>query len=143
MSKTAARVRFLIKLAVSAGLMAFLLSKISISELSRVIGGLDPRIAAAAIAVFFTSNLLGAVQWHLLLGASGVSIGFQQSFRFYFVGLFFNNFLPANVGGDAVKVYDVSRVGSDVSQVVAVTLLDRLIRIFSLCFLALVAGLIL
>jgi len=52
------------------------------------------------------------------------------------VGLFFNNFLPANIGGDAVKVYDVSRIGSSPYQAIAVTLLDRLIGIFALCVLA-------
>jgi uncharacterized protein (TIRG00374 family) len=90
--------------------------------------------------VLLASNVLGSLQWHLLLGSSGIQLSFSQSFRFYFVGLFFNNFLPANIGGDAVKIYDVSRVGSDVYQVTAVTVLDRLIGIFSLCLLAVVAA---
>jgi hypothetical protein len=117
--------------------MVFLLRKISIPELVDVFLALDRRVLGAAIGCFFVSNLLGAYQWHLLLGASGVRLGFGQTFRFYFVGLFFNNFLPANIGGDAVKVYDVSRTGSSVYQVIAVTLLDRILGSFSLCLLAL------
>jgi uncharacterized protein (TIRG00374 family) len=80
--------------------------------------------------------VLGGYQWHALLRSSGVRVPFHRTIRFYFVGLFFNNFLPASIGGDAIKVYDVSRIGSGVYQVVAVTMLDRIIGIFSLCLLA-------
>ena len=96
---------------------------------------LDRATVGLAILVFFVSNVLGALQWHFLLAASGVRLTFAQTFRFYFVGLFFNNFLPANIGGDAIKIYDVSRGGSYVYRVTAVTLIDRFIGIFGLCLL--------
>jgi uncharacterized protein (TIRG00374 family) len=143
MQRTRPFIRLVIKLVVSAGLLGFLLGKIPISDIFTLVRELDRRTAAAAVGVFFTSNLLGALQWHLLLASSGIRLSFVRSFRFYFVGLFFNNFLPANIGGDAVKIYDVTRIGSSVYQVVAVTLLDRLIGIFGLCLLASVATLIL
>lgn len=131
--------RLAVKAVVSTALMVFLLNKISISELIRLIAEIDLRLFAAAVGCFFLSNLLGSFQWHHLLGASGVSLEFGQTFRFYFVGLFFNNFLPANIGGDAVKVYDVTRAGSSVYQVIAVTLLDRILGVFSLCLLAVIS----
>lgn len=126
-----------LRIVISTALIVFLLQKLSIAELVDLILTIDKRILTAAVLCFFLSNLLGSYQWHLLLGASGVRLGFGQTFRFYFVGLFFNNFLPANIGGDAVKVYDVTKAGSSVYQVIAVTLLDRLLGIFSLCLLAL------
>jgi len=128
--------KFIAKPVVSALLFIFLLNKISFDDLSLLLETLDPTFILLALAVFLTSNLLGSLQWHTLLVSSGVRVSFHQTIRFYFVGLFFNNFLPANIGGDAVKVYDVSRMGSSVYQVIAVTLLDRIIGIFSLCFLA-------
>ena len=130
-----------VKIAVSTALMAFLLNKISLSELARLVSGIDPRIFGAAVGCYFLSSLIGSFQWHQLLEASGVSLSFGKAFRYYFVGLFFNNFLPANIGGDAVKVYDVTRAGSSVYQVIAVTLLDRILGVFSLCLLAVIATL--
>lgn len=141
MRPSGAVVKTLVKIVVSAGLLIFLLQKISLENVLALLRTMDRRILAAALVVLFTSNLIGSLQWHLLLKSSGVGLGFGQSFRFYFVGLFFNNFLPANIGGDAVKVYDVSRVGSSVYQVIGVTILDRLVGIFSLCLLASVATL--
>lgn len=128
--------RHFLKVLVSAMLLAFLFSKISVTELLTVVQKMDRRILLSAIAVFFASNVLGSCQWFFLLTSSGVRLRYTQAFRFYFVGLFFNNFLPANIGGDAVKVYDVSRFGVSVYQVVAVTLIDRLVGIFALCLLA-------
>jgi uncharacterized protein (TIRG00374 family) len=131
--------RWAIKVTVSLALMAFLMRKISLPALQEVVRGMDRGLLAAAVAVFFASNVAGWLQWHVLLRASGVALPPRSTFRFYFVGLFFNNFLPANIGGDVVKVYDVSKVGTDPYQVIAVTLLDRLLGVFSLCLLAVIA----
>lgn len=126
----------IVKLVISAGLLFFLFKKISLESIVDVLRTMDPRVLAGAVTVFFVSNLVGSWQWHLLLRSSGLRLSFLQSFRVYFVGLFFNNFLPANIGGDVVKVYDVSRGGNSVYQVIGVTVLDRLIGIFALCVLA-------
>jgi uncharacterized protein (TIRG00374 family) len=140
MAKILAKHKLTIKIVVSTGLMVFLLNKISVPEILKLIATIDLKVIATAAACFLLSNYLGSLQWHLLLDSSGIKLSFRQTFRFYFTGLFFNNFLPANVGGDAVKIYDVTKVGSSVYQVIAVTLLDRLLGIFSLCLLALLAA---
>jgi uncharacterized protein (TIRG00374 family) len=130
------RTRLLLKIAVSTALLVFLLSKISLSQLGGLFRNLDTGYITATVIVFLASNVIGGYQWHALLRSSGVRLPFHRTIRFYFVGLFFNNFLPASIGGDAIKVYDVSKMGCGVYQVVAVTMLDRIIGIFSLCLLA-------
>jgi uncharacterized protein (TIRG00374 family) len=130
------RARLAGKVLVSAGLIAFILHKISVPDLWGILKSVDGRWLGTAVLIFLTSNIVGGYQWHVLLAASGVRLPAHRTIGFYFVGLFFNNFLPASIGGDAIKVYDVSRIGSSVFQVVAVTVLDRIIGIFSLCLLA-------
>jgi uncharacterized protein (TIRG00374 family) len=130
----------ILKVIVSLGLIIFLLSRISPGRLMAVIEETRPLELALALIVFFLSGLLGSFQWHLLLRAGGITLPFRKTFRLYFIGLFFNNFLPANVGGDAVKIYDVSRIGNDPHQVFAITLLDRIIGITGLCLLAIAAS---
>lgn len=130
----------ILKVAVSLGLILVLLSRISPGRLMAVMEETRPLELVLALIVFSLSGLLGSFQWHLLLRAGGITIPFTKTFRLYFVGLFFNNFLPANVGGDAVKIYDVSRIGNDPHQVFAITLLDRVIGITGLCLLAIAAA---
>jgi uncharacterized protein (TIRG00374 family) len=136
-------IRWAVKITVSAALMVFLLRKVSLAELGALVQRMDRTMLSGAVAVFLASSVAGWYQWHVLLRSSGVPLAARETFQFYFVGLFFNNFLPANVGGDAVKVYDVSRLGADPYQVIAVTLLDRLLGVFSLCVLAAAADLFL
>jgi hypothetical protein len=56
--------------------------------------------------------------------------------RLYFIGLFFNNFLPANIGGDAYKVVDLGRRHKRGLGVLAATVLDRLMGLGALTTLA-------
>jgi hypothetical protein len=125
---------------VSVGLIVFLFYKLSPSNLLAHLAHLNPWRLVASTAIFFVSVIMGAYQWHLLLKAGGIALPFAKTFKVYFVGLFFNNFLPAGVGGDVMKIYDVSRVGNDPHQVFAVTMLDRVIGIAGLCLLALAAS---
>jgi uncharacterized protein (TIRG00374 family) len=133
----------LLKISVSVGLIAFLLYRISPGRLLEHLGNIDPVWISVAVVIFLVSNLLGALQWHLLLSAGGVRMPVSRSFSLYFTGLFFNNLLPTNVGGDAYKIYDVVRTGYDPHKVFAITLLDRVIGITGLCMLALTASLLL
>jgi uncharacterized protein (TIRG00374 family) len=133
--------RLAVRIGVSSALMIFLVTKISLAELGSLLATLNRPPLAAGVGSIFMSNLIGSYQWHQLLKSSGIVLSFRKTFQVYFVGVFFNNFLLGNVGGDAVKIYDVTRIGTSVYQVIAVTLLDRILGIFGLCLLATVATL--
>lgn len=97
---------------------------------------------AAALAAFALSALGGAIQWGWLLRGAGLRTPRGEILRVYFVGLFFNNFLPGNVGGDAVKVFDLGRREGRTAAVFGGTVLDRLLGLFALTLLALAAVLL-
>ena len=61
----------LVKITVSAGLLALLVTKISPDRLLPVLEGIDWPYLVIAVGIFFLSALLGSFQWHLLLGAGG------------------------------------------------------------------------
>ena len=95
-----------------------------------------------ALLCLFLSNFTGCWQWKKLLETQGVRLTYFHVFRLYFVGLFFNNFMPGNVGGDVKKVYDI-RVQGGVDSVGAgltATFFDRLFGFFFLTLLALGVG---
>ena len=59
--------------------------------------------------------------------------------RTYFVALFAGQFLPAAIGGDAVRAIELGRRTEDAPEAVASVLIDRLVGVVSLVVLALVA----
>jgi uncharacterized protein (TIRG00374 family) len=94
-----------------------------------------------ALVTFAASLVIGNLQWMLLLGLQGIRIPFRRLLSFYFVGAFFNNFLPANIGGDVVRIYDVYRDSAKPDGAIAATVTDRLVGMMTLAVLALPAGL--
>lgn len=131
---------FLLKFSVSGALVAVLFTMIDFSEASRIAAGSNLLLLAAAAAVFAASNLLGALQWHLLMRSLNLEIRFSDSVVHYFIGLFFNNFLPSSMGGDPVKIYNIAREKHAVESVAAATLVDRMLGLLALSFLAVVAS---
>jgi len=88
------------------------------------------------------SNFTGCYQWKLLLDRQEVRMPYWQLVKLYFVGLFFNNFMPGNVGGDVKKVYDIRMQGGQTSigAGFTATFFDRLFGLFFLNVLALIVG---
>jgi len=128
----------ILKIAFSAALMAFVVSRISLDKLGESLRSADPRWLIAACALLLASNVLGSFQWSRLLLATGARIPFWKVCAYYHVGLFFNNFLPANVGGDIARVMDTSRYGPTRGAAISAVILDRLIGTVALAGLALV-----
>ncbi len=128
-----------VKLLVSAALIAYLVSGLDGRQLGQIFAGTNLTLFGAAIVFFALSNVLGAVQWFMLLRAQQLVITFRQALTFYLVGVFFNNVLLGNIGGDALRIYDIRRLTGESSGGVAATVMDRFIGLFSTCTLALFA----
>jgi glycosyltransferase 2 family protein len=92
---------------------------------------------AASLTVFSISNVLGGLQWHMLLKNRGIDITRRHCLWLYHIGLFFNNFLLGNVGGDAFRIYDIRRYSNRTDAAFSTVFLDRFIGFFTLSTLAL------
>jgi len=127
---------FLAKLTVSAGLIWFLLSRLTLDEITDAMDSPHWGWLLAALGVYALSAFGGALQWSWLLQRAGIRTSGLEIRRLYFIGLFFNNFLPANIGGDAYKIVDLGRQEKRHLGVFTATALDRIIGLLALTLLA-------
>ena len=74
-----------------------------------------------------------------MLAAKNILVPLGWLTRTYFVALFAGQFLPAAIGGDAVRAIELGRRTDDGPEAVASVLIDRLVGVVSLVVLALVA----
>ncbi len=125
-----------LKVLISGGLIWFLLSRLSLQEVSAAMHAPRWGWLAASLAVYGVSAFGGALQWSWILRTAGVAAPAREIRRLYFIGLFFNNFLPANIGGDAWKIVDLGRQEGKPLAVFCATLLDRLLGLTALTLLA-------
>jgi uncharacterized protein (TIRG00374 family) len=128
-----------IKLLVSVGMIALFLQQIDLVDVEQAARRARPSFLLLSIGLFVVSNLIGALQWRVLLRVQGFDLPLQRVVSLYFVGVFFNNFLVSNIGGDAVRVYDLNRMTGQGSRGFAATFLDRFVGLFVLILFSLIA----
>ena len=58
-----------------------------------------------SLATLFVGQLLYALKWKLVLNSIGAQLPFRTLAKQYLIAVFFNNFLPTTVGGDAARIY--------------------------------------
>ena len=121
-----------IKLAISALLVWVFLRQIDLQDLAEAAGRISLQACALGILLFVLSNVLGAVQWALLLRGQDINLPFRTVLTIYFVGVFFNNFLVSNIGGDAVRVYDLKALTGRATAGFAAIFMDRFVGLFTL-----------
>ncbi len=125
----------LLKAAITVGLVVLFLHRVEWQELRSSFASVRVGPWGAAVGLFLLSNLLGAFQWRELLVRQGIGLPTGKVISLYFVGVFFNNFLVSNIGGDAVRIYDLNRMTGRGLAGFAATFLDRFIGLFVLiCF---------
>ncbi|MCK4546051.1 MAG: flippase-like domain-containing protein [Candidatus Eisenbacteria sp.] len=130
-----------LKIGISGLLFAFILWKADLAQVVHQFGKFKLEHALWGTALFALSNIVGAYQWDLLLKGQGIRLPLRKVMSFYFVGLYFSNFLPANLGGDVIRVYDVHRSAGNTEGAVAATFFDRLFGLVALAILAVLAAL--
>ena len=129
------------KVLFSLGLLGLLLWRIHFDQFMATMRDANRGWLAAAVALMLASNLLGAFQWGRLLRVVEIRIPYWKVCAYYHIGLFFNNFLPANIGGDIARVADSARHGPTKGAALSAVLMDRMIGTLALATLALLTTL--
>lgn len=136
------RTRVAVEAVVSAVVLGLLLRWAGLHEVVRTLRGTDLAWFLPAVVVSAATVPVMALRWQLLLEAKHVSVPLGWLTRTYFVALFAGQFLPAAIGGDAVRVVELGRRTGDAPESVASVLIDRLVGLLSLVVLAIVAVLV-
>jgi len=131
--------KFIAKAIVSIALIWYLLS---ITEFSAVFASLTSASPFWLLLSFITlilGKIITSYRWQVLLKAQGIDIPLRFLIGSVFVGQFFNSFLPTTIGGDAMRAYDTAMMSKDSTKSVVSVFADRLIGVFALASLALLA----
>lgn len=128
------------KIIVSLLLILYLFHKIGVNTILQEISSAKLSWIFFGIFIFTISNLLGSFQWYLFLKNAGVQLGYLSVVRYYYIGLFFNNFFISNMGGDFFRFFYISRQNKNSSAAISTVFLDRFLGFTMLTVLAVIAG---
>ena len=128
----------LLRLAITAVILAILAMGIDMGDSARAIAALDLRYLALVLGLVAIDRSVMILRWVLLLRASGIAITTGDAARLFLVSSFVGSFLPAGVGGDAARAYGLSRETTSGSEALASVAVDRLLGIFSIVVMSMV-----
>jgi uncharacterized protein (TIRG00374 family) len=133
------RTRVALEALVSVVLLAAILHWAGIHRVLHELSQTQLRWFIPAVAVSIATVPVMALRWRLLLSAKRIDVPLAWLTRTYFVALFAGQFLPAAIGGDAVRAVELGRRTHDAPEAVASVLIDRLVGLVSLVALAVAA----
>jgi glycosyltransferase 2 family protein len=133
----------LLKIAVSLGILAYIfLRVVDINLMWKELIKANPLYFVAAVMVYFLVQGLSAWRWYVLLQPQALDVPFSRVLAYYFLGMYFNFFLPSAIGGDVVKVYYLNKETKQLSASASSVFFDRDIGMGGLVLIALVMAML-
>lgn len=132
----------LLKTFISLALIALAFYLVDFRQVMAQLRQVQPLYFVAALAFYMVAITVNGAKWHVLLRAQGVNVPFPAVLRFIFVGFFFNNFLPANVGGDVMRGFSLARYTDRAADAAVSVIVDRVIGLMAYMATAAIAAVI-
>lgn len=129
-------VKGLVRAVVSVALLGVVLRSIDLGSLWTRVRATSPGWIALAIGSYAVMLWLSVWRWNLLLHAQHVEVGRRRLTESLWVSLFFNNFLPSNIGGDVVRVSDTAASAGSKTLATTIILVDRALGLAALVVVA-------
>lgn len=132
----------IVRPAISASLLAFFFYGIGFERFREILTNVSVTWLVVGVLIVVAALAISAYKWQRLLDVQGVRVPLPKLFSSYLVGLFFNNFLPTNIGGDLVRIADIGRYSGKMPEATASVVGERILAGFALGLIA-VVGLVL
>lgn len=143
------KVRGILQLLLSLALLVWLINRAGLDSIISTLADVDWRWYFFAFLLFLSNLLLRSYRWYILLNAlddraprSGgdhyETPPLRQLFYLYFVGFFFNNFIPSGFGGDVVKVLSLRQEHGRGAEALSSVIMDRLTGLIGSSLIALI-----
>jgi glycosyltransferase 2 family protein len=120
-----------LKVVVSLGLIAFAFSRVDFPKVAAQLARANPVYFTLALLVYMLAIVINGAKWQVLMRAQGVVVPFGAVLRFIFAGFFFNNFLPAQVGGDLVRGFSLARYTDRGADAAVSVIVDRVVGLMA------------
>jgi uncharacterized membrane protein YbhN (UPF0104 family) len=131
------------RILVSGALLYFALRGINFAGIQSRLNQISANWFAGWMAISILVNLiqvaLGAMRWREISSYCHAPIDLLQASRYNMIGTFFNQTLPSTIGGDAIRLWLLSRTGAGWRSATYSVLVDRAIGLIALAVVVVVS----
>ena len=124
------------KVGVSACIVFVVFRKIDLPHLLQTVGAANYLLLIGAALAFVISKILSSLRLNYFLKATGVDVSETYNLKLYWLGMYYNLFLPGGIGGDGYKIYHLKqRFDASAKELFASIFLDRVTGVLALFIL--------
>jgi len=129
--------KILIKIVVSTALLGFLLWRVDRQSVIENFRLLDPTYIPLIFFMFILNYVVSSIRWKMLLiYENSKEAGLSYLTSLYFIGSFFNNFMPTSIGGDVYKIAKLGRKIKDNANALSATFMERFTGMIALVIIS-------
>lgn len=121
----------LAKVGVTVFLIAYSFSRVNLSAVSAMLASAKLWLVLLALLVYMGAISLNGLKWYVLLRALDVRVPFGAALQYMFVGAFFNNVFPANIGGDVMRGYGMAKYTERTAEAAVSVVVDRIMGLIA------------
>jgi hypothetical protein len=130
----------ILKITISAVLLMYLIQKVSFHTIASTLGAAHLTYYIFSIVLYIIAQPLRTLRWGLLLRIKNIHFSQLKLSGLYFIGMFFNNFLPTVMGGDVVRGYYVFRESRSHEAAFSSVIVERLCGLFVIVIIGFIAS---
>jgi glycosyltransferase 2 family protein len=138
--RKAKALKFAVKAIVSSALLGFIFYSISWAKFVSILGRVDVLFVALTVGFNAAGVFLSAMKWQCLLDIKGIQKTVRQLHAFYYMGFFFNNFLPSMIGGDLFRILKTCSTPKHKADAICGVLAERGIGLLTMLVLTAIAA---
>jgi uncharacterized protein (TIRG00374 family) len=131
-----------IKLIITIVMFYFLFKYVDFNNLVEILSKSHGGTIFIALLLQLASTYLAAYRWRLIMNILIFKESVSYYVKSYFKGAFFNQVLPSSIGGDAIRIIDLTQSGYDKKEAFYGIFVDRVVGLVGLLVLNLLATII-
>ncbi len=125
-----------LKILISVVLLYFVFTKIPFQEVTKLWKTVSFSYLILGALFFLASQIISAKRLGFFLLQNGFPLSFKSNLELYFLGMFYNFFIPGGIGGDAYKIYILNKkFGWSAKKLTASLFVDRLSGLIAICLI--------
>jgi len=115
----------ILRLGVGVVLILALVPTLINPEFWTALASVSVPLVALSLLLNIAGNVVKAQRWGAVMRWRGIELPRSYLLGNYFIGIFFNNFLPSGLGGDVVRAYETARHTGRAAESVTTVLIER------------------
>lgn len=126
-----------LKIVVAFAALIWVFTQINFSKVVKVLSGADYLLLAIAFVLFVLSKVTSSFRLNVFFRNHHIYISEKENLKLYWLGMFYNIFLPGGISGDGYKIYLLKKkLQRNLKDLFTAVFIDRLSGVVALASFA-------